>query len=119
MPKSTKTTSSPAEVNSGTLIAAYLKKHRIYKAALARMLHRSPTTIYDFMKRSSIQTEILWELSLALKHNFFAEIAALLPADFTPENAALAAKNLEIEQLQQKLERVQSEKELLMQLLKR
>ncbi len=61
MPKSTKTTNSPAEVNSGILIAAYLKKNRIYKAALARMLHhRNPTTVYDFMERSSIQTEILW-----------------------------------------------------------
>ncbi len=106
-------------LNSGKLIRATLESKGISQALLARMNHKHVSTIGDQLKRTTIQTNVLWELSLTLKHNFFAEIAALLPADFTPENAALAAKNLEIEQLQQKLERAQSEKELLMQLLKR
>ena len=34
-------------------------------------------------KKDSLNYRMLWELFLALKHNFFADLAAQLPQDFT------------------------------------
>lgn len=58
-------------------------EHRLRRAVLSRMLDRAYGTVYKYQQNKSMQTHILWELSNALKHNFFADLAAQLPADFT------------------------------------
>lgn len=75
--KSPKFKTAPA-FDVGLLLRNYIKQHRIYKSALARAVNRHPTTLQDLIKKPSLQTTILWEISVALKHNFFADIAAQL-----------------------------------------
>ena len=71
--------------SSGEIIISVIKKRKINRAALARNMQRSYSTVSFYLKNGSIQTSILWELSLILKHNFFADIAHQLPADLQRE----------------------------------
>ena len=88
----------------GKLLKDYITKHSVYRSSLARYMERQPSTIEYYLKQPTLQTAILWELSTALKHNFFADLAAQLPPDFTTNApdptlllqeriAALEAKN--------------------------
>ena len=70
----------------GKMLHAYFKTNRTYKSGLARALNRKPRTLYALADKPSLQTAILWEISLALKHNFFADIAAALNIDSGFEN---------------------------------
>ena len=67
----------------GKLLKDYITKHSVYRSSLARYMERQPSTIEYYLKQPTLQTAILWELSTALKHNFFMDVAAQLPADFT------------------------------------
>ncbi len=67
----------------GQQLRARIKQRRITIASLARVVQRHPTTIQKYLQRKSLQTNILWELSKGMKHNFFADLAAQLPEDFT------------------------------------
>lgn len=67
-----------AAFDAGKMLRSYLKKHRIYKSVLARMVNRHPQTLQGMLKKPSFQTAILWELSVALQHNFFADMAVAL-----------------------------------------
>ncbi|PWA06116.1 hypothetical protein [Flavobacterium psychrotolerans] len=68
-----------AAPNTGALLISYFKEKRIRKSALARMLKKSPSTLVSFTKNNTIQTTVLWEISHALKHNFFADMLLLFP----------------------------------------
>ena len=70
----------------GEMLRSYMKKNRIYKSALARAINRKPRTLYDMIDKPSLQTAILWEISVALKHNFFADIAVAQNIDNGFEN---------------------------------
>ncbi len=67
----------------GKLLQNYIRKHRIHRGVLAKLLGRSYSTVYKYQKNASTQTHILWELCVAMKHNFLLDLAAQLPADFT------------------------------------
>ncbi|MDP2686538.1 MAG: hypothetical protein Q8O62_04915 [Aequorivita sp.] len=69
--------------NLGNMLREHIKTHHIYRSSLARYMERQPPTIEYYLKRPTLQTSILWELSTALKHNFFQDLAAQLPPDFT------------------------------------
>ncbi|MDN3725535.1 hypothetical protein QRD02_14210 [Aequorivita sp. SDUM287046] len=69
--------------NVGEMLAQRIKARRISKAAVSRAMHRAPETILEFTKRPSLQTEVLWQLCTVMKHNFFLDLAAQLPAEFT------------------------------------
>ena len=67
----------------GKLVKDHITKHKVYRSSLSRYMERQPSTIEYYLKKPTLQTAILWELSTSLKHNFFADLAAQLPADFT------------------------------------
>lgn len=41
----------------------------------ARCLNCHRVNVYDIFKRRTIDTELLWRISVILKHNFFRDIA--------------------------------------------
>ena len=78
--------------NIGLIIKRLFKEKRIYRSALSRKLKVRLNTVMDYEKRASMQTLPLWNLSVALKHNFFLDIAHQLPSDFmtfAPVNTTL------------------------------
>ena len=76
----------------GLIIKRFFKEKRIYRSALSRKLKVRLNTVLDYEKRQTMQTGTLWNLSVALKHNFFSDIAHQLPTDFStyaPVNTTL------------------------------
>jgi hypothetical protein len=113
---------TPVEVpypHIGTLLSKRVRLAGITEAAIARKLSISATTMGGYKRNQSVQVGILWNVGMAIKHNFFAEIAALMPVPFVNtefENSIaefqkqLAAKD---EQMKEKDERIKElEKEL-------
>jgi hypothetical protein len=102
----------------GELLEKHIEEHRIYQSALARVMHRVPKTIQYYKKNHSMQAAILWEISHALKHNFFADLADELPDTFSRNNSNIVEqKDKEIAVLQNELVRLQQDKELLLRIV--
>jgi len=100
--------------HSGQMLTTYIKQKRIYQNALARKLKRRAETIFDYKKRSTIQTAVLWDICHALNHNFFADIAAQLPPEFA---AAPQAKDLKITELEQQVAELKNERDNLQKVI--
>ncbi|MBT0607895.1 hypothetical protein [Aequorivita echinoideorum] len=69
--------------NVGEMLNAHLTAQNVPKAALCRNMDRHPKYLQADVKKTSLKTELLWHYSLALGHNFFADLAAQLPDYFT------------------------------------
>lgn len=99
----------PAYPSVGTFIRRVFDQRRVRKSALSRVLGVGPSTVTDLMTARSIGTERLWHLCLALRHNFFADIAAQLPSDFAT-NAPLDTTALDrISELEKEVEKLKTE----------
>ncbi len=101
----------------GTILKEFFKKRRTYKASLARLLKKDDVAIVRYQKRASLQGELLWALSLALKHNFFMDFAALLPEGFTTNAPVDTTKDDRIAQLEEEVKILTRERDLLKDIL--
>jgi len=90
----------------GRLIERERRRQRITFAVLARRIGRNATTLTRSLERSSIQTYLIWELSVALKHNFFTDLAQQLDA---ATEGQLEAQQTELEQLKLEHAKLQEE----------
>ncbi|MFA6059207.1 MAG: hypothetical protein WC756_13470 [Taibaiella sp.] len=66
----------------GKLISKHIKLAGTNKAEVARKLSVSSGTVGSYGKNKSVQVGILWNVGMAIKHNFFAEIGTLMPIPF-------------------------------------
>jgi hypothetical protein len=107
------------EVNTGELLKNYFDAKRIRKAALSRLLGKKLNTLMYYEKSKSIQTQTLLQISVALKHNFFMDIAMMLPNDYSTNDDLFKEKNDRIKELERDVELLTKEKELLMEVLKK
>lgn len=82
----------------------------INKARLSRKLGRNGSTVKGIIYRSSMQCYLLWELSVALNHNFFADLAQQLNA---ATEGKLEQQQTELQQLKQELQRTTEERDYL------
>lgn len=85
----------------GNLLKTYYKANRVNKAGLARAMNRSRATVQDYEERKSLQCNVLWDVCIAMEHNFFADIAAQLPQTYTthiPEDTAQAQRIAQLEE---------------------
>lgn len=99
----------------GDLLKTHLESRRARKSVLARKLGISPTSINNYQKRQSFQCATLWRLSVELKHNFFADLAAQLPPDYTTTAPKSTAIDEEIAQLKNKIQILEAEKNMLLE----
>jgi len=99
----------------GEIIRQYLKTNKISSAALARKLNVGDGTILSYQKSSGGNNATLIILSHALKHNFFADIAALLPKTYSSTAPIDNNSSLKIAQLEQEIIILKAEKAVLLQ----
>lgn len=105
-----------AGLHTGQLVKTVLGKKRVTHAALARAVHRSSSNISALIANPSNQTYILWEISLALRHNLFTDIAAQL--DAVTEGRLQEGKPT-VEALQAELAQVREERDTLMRVVEK
>ena len=115
--KSTKPT--PTEIDAGALLKNYIDRHRIYKSALDRSLNKSKGSVIKYQKHASLQSAVLIAMSHALKHNFLADLAALLPDSYTTTEPKDNRQEQRIAELEAQLTIVQAEKSVLLEALKK
>lgn len=86
--------------HNGKFLQSYIKMNGVNRAELARKLNVSNTTVYQYAESSSLQLSVLWKASLALNHNFVAELGELLPIEHSSKREAeleTKIKTLELE----------------------
>src|SRR5690606_1280399 len=67
----------------GHLMRNRINARRISKAALASNANVSSQKMHRWLGSQSLQLRAIWELSIAMKHNFLQDLAAQLPPNFT------------------------------------
>jgi len=87
--------------HNGKMLEDYFKQYSINKAELARKMGLAPSTIQRYLEGDSLQFRIIWKLSIALKHNFLAELTAQLPSEVVGQikSDREAALELELEKV--------------------
>lgn len=103
----------------GELLSQYFLNNRTRKSSLARILGVVPSVITEYKGRTSLQCGILWRLSYALNHNFFSDIAAQLPAEFTSNTPIDTSKYEEIERLREENNLLQAKLEVLEKVMRK
>lgn len=112
----TRTINTPnSEIHIGDLIKQYLTVNKISRAALARKISVSDASVLSYQKRAGGNTATLIVLSHALKHNFFADLAALLPADYSKNEPIDDGVRQNVAQLEKEIEILKAEKAVLLQ----
>jgi DNA-binding Xre family transcriptional regulator len=105
-------------LHTGKFISNYIENKSISKAGLARALNISPQTVEYRVKTATIPTDFLLKMCHALNHNFFADIAQMLPETYSTSTEVIDVKAIEIANLKQEINMLNREKELLASLLK-
>ena len=87
--------------NLGNYIQWHIEQNKIKKRSVSETLGILPTTLNQYFKQPSFQFNILWRISLAVKHNFLMELGEQLGIAYeTKAEKALKA------QLQEKEEHI-------------
>ncbi len=94
--------STNAYPHNGNILRDYFKLHGVNKAELARRISVASSTVQQYLDSQSLQLGILWKISIALKHNFVAELGEKLQVDYTTQRET---------ELQQQIKDLQSELE--------
>lgn len=71
----------------GQLLAKRIKLAGFSDAEIARKLSLSANTVSAYSSSKSVQAGILWNIGIAIKHNFFAEIGKSMPVPFKDPDA--------------------------------
>ncbi|MCZ8091275.1 MAG: hypothetical protein O9282_11630 [Flavobacterium sp.] len=106
------------QLNVNEIINHHLETKRIRRASLARKMGIMLHTLLSYQKKSSIQTNKLWELSHALEHNFFADIATQLPTSYTTTINIHAENQQKIADLQSQIKALEIQNKVLMDIVK-
>ena len=107
------------DIHVGSILKKYVDTNKIYKSALARTLEVNASVVLAYEKRAGVNTATLLKLSHALQHNFFADIAALLPKIYSTTAPIDNNLNLKIAALEQEIIILKAEKGVLLEVLGR
>ncbi|HAT81725.1 MAG TPA: hypothetical protein DCS17_10330 [Flavobacterium sp.] len=101
-------------IDVGNLIRKYIKKKRISKAAVARFIGKDDRTMLRYEKSVSLKSNVIMELSHAMEHNFFQDIAATLPAHYSTDAPVDTTLTDKIAALEQRILILEAEKAVLL-----
>lgn len=103
----------------GKMLKRELKNKGMDFAGLARAMNKNRTGVWKYGKRDSLPLKLVWHLCIVLKHNFFAEMAAQLPADFAINLPPGTGANDRIAQLESENRDLQMQLDLLKEVLRK
>jgi hypothetical protein len=95
----------PTAPNVGEMLKNYIKTNRKYKSGIANWLGVGRSAVNKYVGKADMNISTLWRLSHVLQYNFFADVGAQLPPEFTAvtENP-LQARLTELEKQKSDLE---------------
>lgn len=108
--KTNNITSSP---HIGNLLKTFFRARRTRKAVLARLMQCNPSVLSKIQKKESLQISLLWVLCHHLQNNFFADLAAQLPVEFTSNAPIDTTKDEIITKLSEEINVLKGKLELL------
>lgn len=93
----------------GQMIESALPFHGLTRSQLARRLGNTSQAVSAIIGQPTLQAAKLWEVCLAMEHDFFADLSDRLPDHIkpSPENAAqrhIASLEQQIRDLQKEVE---------------
>ena len=94
----------------GQILGDFAQQNHINKAGLGRKIGVSSSVILGYFKKKSLQMGIIWNLSIALNHNFLAQIAEQMPIDFETKNEVVLKE--EVANLKEQIEKLEIEMEV-------
>ena len=94
----------------GNLIAWIIQENKIKKKDISNALQILPTTLNQYFKQPSVQTAILWRLSLATNYNFLMYLGEKLNIAY--ETKTEAALKQEIATKKEQIKKMEIELEL-------
>ena len=103
--------------NLGNYIQWHIEQNKIKKRSVSEALGILPTTLNQYFKQPSFQFNILWRISLAVKHNFLMELGEQM--DIPYETKAEKELKTQLELLKQENRDLKRDNELLRDILKR
>ena len=109
---------TPNTLNTGKMLADYMDANNITLTMLAKKLNRLPNSIFVYRGNSSMPTKMLETISHELQHNFFADLAAQFPANYSTSVKPNTEKDDRIAQLELEIIVLKSKNEALMEALK-
>jgi hypothetical protein len=104
-------------IHIGALLKRYIKENNVSKAALARALSIGPANLEVRLKQDWIRTDILLKISILLEHNFYADIAAMLPEKFSTSKIKDSTKDNLIAELELEIKMLKRERDVLSNLI--
>ena len=104
------------KIDMGELLSFYMESRFVRGEQLANLLGRTGQTISKYRTTSVMRSDMIAEISYALKHNFFQDMANHLPSDFTVNTALNSEKQQYITQLEEENKMLKIQNELLIRL---
>lgn len=101
----------------GALLKRYIQENNVSKAALARALGIGPPNLEVRLKQPSFRTDVLFKISNLLEYNFFADIATLLPEEFSTNKITDKTKDNLIAELELEIKMLKRERDVLSNLI--
>ena len=93
--------------NLGNYIQWHIEQNKIKKRSVSEALGILPTTLNQYFKQPSFQFNILWRISLALKHNFLMELGEQM--DIPYETKAEKALKAQLQEKEEHIKELESQ----------
>jgi predicted transcriptional regulator len=87
----------------GKEIQKQIKLSGISKSEIARRINKTRQNVEDILKRESIDSKLIFDISVALKHNFFDSYIHQLNKEIGNENSDLEVLRMEVEVLKKEI----------------
>ncbi|MGJ8594193.1 MAG: helix-turn-helix domain-containing protein [Aquaticitalea sp.] len=114
--KTNETVVTIKKIHFGQFLRAFLSKHRLPIAALARHLNIHPEQIQRHLKSEDVRASVLLEFCHAYQHNFFADLAVTLPPHYLHAQPDTSPQE-RIAELEMQLKQVTAERDVLKEVI--
>jgi hypothetical protein len=104
-----------ASIKIGEILTSYCNRKRILKSRLSKITGIEYQSLLKHLKSNTLKVDLLLRISEGLEHNFFMDIAVLLPKNYSTDASINEAIINENEILKEKIKLLEAEKQILLQ----
>jgi hypothetical protein len=104
------------KIDFGQLLSFYMESRFVRGEQLALLLGKTGQTISKYRTTAVMRSDTIAQISNVLKHNFFQDMANLLPSDYTINTALNSNNQRYVNQLEEENKVLKIQNELLIRL---